>query len=192
MSIAWRAVRRRSRPGWLGEWRWMVTQPPGNRSHQDREKPPPVARGAAKRRTPGGAEASTYQEDGEGVRIDGVLLSRAVTDQVYTGNAQIDGAAHRGWILGHFMPARDIWHSEDVEIRWAVHQPGERRGQWVADERRSTAIIFDQRPVQGRTARAEHCAVRARGLCRLPRHQPFLGSRNALYHRRHSLAVRVR
>ena len=40
---------------------------------------------------PGGAEASTYQEDGEGVRIDGVLLSRAVTDQVYTGNAQSMG-----------------------------------------------------------------------------------------------------
>jgi len=88
------------------------------------------------------ARPGTYQEDGEGVRIHGVLLSRAVTDQAYTGNAQIDGAARRGWILGHFMPAGDIRHSEDLEIRWAIHQPGERRAQWVADERRSTAIIL--------------------------------------------------
>jgi hypothetical protein len=40
-----------------------------------------------------------------------------VTDQVYTGNAQVDGKDRRGWILGHFMPSSDIRHSEDVEIK---------------------------------------------------------------------------
>ena len=98
--------------------------------------------GATTGRPLAGGRPGTYQEDGEGVRIHGVLLSRAVTDHAYTGNAQIDGAARRGWILGHFMPAGDIRHSEDLEIRWAIHQPGERRAQWVADERRSTAIIL--------------------------------------------------
>jgi len=37
------------------------------------------------------ARPGTYQEDGEGVRIHGVLLSRAVTDHAYTGNAQSMG-----------------------------------------------------------------------------------------------------
>jgi quercetin dioxygenase-like cupin family protein len=71
-----------------------------------------------------------------------LLASPPVTDLVYTGNAQVDGKEHRGWILGHFMPGGDIRHSEDLEIRWAVHQDGERRGEWVAEERRTTAIIL--------------------------------------------------
>jgi hypothetical protein len=65
-----------------------------------------------------------------------------VTDLVYTGNAQIDGKERRGWILGHFMPAGDIRRSEDIEIRWAVHASGERRAEWVTQERRTTAIIL--------------------------------------------------
>lgn len=65
-----------------------------------------------------------------------------MTDLVYTGNAQIDGKERRGWILGHFMPGGDIRRSEDIEIRWAVHQGGERRGEWVTEERRTTAIIL--------------------------------------------------
>ena len=70
------------------------------------------------------------------------LTSLPVTDQVYTGNAQVDGKDHRGWILGHFMPSGDIRRSGDVEIKWAVHQRGERRAEWVAEERRTTAIIL--------------------------------------------------
>jgi quercetin dioxygenase-like cupin family protein len=40
------------------------------------------------------------------------------------------------------MPSGDIRHSEDVEIKWAIHQRGERRAEWVAEERRTTAIIL--------------------------------------------------
>jgi quercetin dioxygenase-like cupin family protein len=40
------------------------------------------------------------------------------------------------------MPAGDIRHSEDIEIRWAVHPGGERRAEWVTEERRTTAIIL--------------------------------------------------
>lgn len=32
--------------------------------------------------------------------------------------------------------------SEDVEIRWAIHQRGERRAEWVAEERRTAVIIL--------------------------------------------------
>ncbi len=71
-----------------------------------------------------------------------MLASLPVTDLVYTGNAQVDGEDRRGWILGHFMPPGDVRHSVDVEIKWAIHGRGERREEWVADERRSTAIIL--------------------------------------------------
>jgi hypothetical protein len=87
------------------------------------------------------ARSGTYREDGE-MRARGVLPSLLVTDLIYTGNAQIDGKERRGWILGHFMPADDIRRSEDVEIRWAIHQRGERRAEWVNEERRTTAIIL--------------------------------------------------
>jgi len=65
-----------------------------------------------------------------------------VSDLVYTGNAQMDGKERRGWILGNFMPAGDIRRTDDIEIRWAVHRGGERRAEWVSDERRTTAIIL--------------------------------------------------
>jgi hypothetical protein len=71
-----------------------------------------------------------------------VLASLPVTDLVYTGNAEVDGKDRRGWILGHFMPPGDVRHSADVEIKWAIHQCGERREEWVAEERRTTAIIL--------------------------------------------------
>jgi hypothetical protein len=72
----------------------------------------------------------------------GLLASLPVTDLAYTGNARVDGKGRRGWILGHFMPPGDVRHSADVEIKWAVHQRGDRREEWVAEERRSTAIIL--------------------------------------------------
>jgi quercetin dioxygenase-like cupin family protein len=71
-----------------------------------------------------------------------MLPSLSVTDLSYTGNAKIDGEKRRGWILGHFMPGDDIRRSEDVEIRWATHQRGERRAEWVNEEQRTTMIIL--------------------------------------------------
>jgi hypothetical protein len=56
-----------------------------------------------------------------------MLFSHSVTDLIYTGNAKIDGEERRGWILGHFMPVGDIRRRKDVEIRWAIHESGERR-----------------------------------------------------------------
>jgi hypothetical protein len=40
------------------------------------------------------------------------------------------------------MPAGDVRRSRDVEIKWAMHQRGDRRADWVAGERRTTAIIL--------------------------------------------------
>jgi hypothetical protein len=86
--------------------------------------------GARVTRLPGGAAAP------------GKVASLPVTDLVHTGNAREDGKDNRGWILGHFMPAGDLRHSSDVEIKWAVHRRGEGREEWVTEERRTTAIML--------------------------------------------------
>jgi hypothetical protein len=63
-------------------------------------------------------------------------------EQVYTGHAAVDAPANRGWLLGHFMPAGDIRHSDDVEIKWGVHARGDQRAQWVTEEQRTAMIVL--------------------------------------------------
>lgn len=65
-----------------------------------------------------------------------------MTDDVYVGSAPAEVPARRGWLLGHFMPEGDVRHSTDVEIKWGVHPAGERRAQWVTEERRTTLIVL--------------------------------------------------
>jgi hypothetical protein len=61
---------------------------------------------------------------------------------IYTGSAPKDAHDNRGWLLGHFMPAGDIRHSTDVEIKWGVHARGDRRAQWVTGEIRTAVIVL--------------------------------------------------
>jgi hypothetical protein len=63
-------------------------------------------------------------------------------DQIYLGNATVDAPTDRGWLLGHFKPAADLRHSEDVEIKWGIYTPGDRRAQWVTDEKRTAVLIL--------------------------------------------------
>jgi hypothetical protein len=65
-----------------------------------------------------------------------------MAEMIYTGYAADDAPQHRGWLLGHFMPAGDARHSEAVEIKWGVHPRGEKRAQWVTEERRTAAIFL--------------------------------------------------
>jgi hypothetical protein len=65
-----------------------------------------------------------------------------VEDQIYLGNATMDAHADRGWLLGHFKPAADLRHSEDVEIKWGIHARGDRRARWVTDEKRTAVLIL--------------------------------------------------
>ena len=65
-----------------------------------------------------------------------------MAEDIYTGNAAVDAAAARGWLLGHFRPPGDARHSTDVEVKWAIHPPGDRRPQWVEGERRSTMLVL--------------------------------------------------
>jgi mannose-6-phosphate isomerase-like protein (cupin superfamily) len=61
---------------------------------------------------------------------------------VYVGNATVDAAGDRGWLLGHFKPLDDVRHSDDVEIKWGVHPPGDRRAQWATAEKRTALLVL--------------------------------------------------
>jgi hypothetical protein len=65
-----------------------------------------------------------------------------MTEQVYVGNAEVDASANRGWLLGHFKPVDDPRHSDDVEIKWAIHPRGDQRPQWVAGEKRTALLLL--------------------------------------------------
>jgi hypothetical protein len=65
-----------------------------------------------------------------------------MAETVYVGNAWVDAPEHRGWLLGHFRPEGDARHSDDVEVKWAVHPQGDQRRQWVEDERRTALILL--------------------------------------------------
>jgi hypothetical protein len=71
-----------------------------------------------------------------------LLASRIMSETVYVGNAAVDAHADRGWLLGHFRPGGDVRHSADVEVKWGVHPPGDRRAQWVTGETRTTMIVL--------------------------------------------------
>lgn len=59
------------------------------------------------------------------------------------GNALTDGADTRGWIVGNFIdPSRGLHHSDDVEIKWGVHQKDQARLEWVTSEVRTTICIL--------------------------------------------------
>jgi mannose-6-phosphate isomerase-like protein (cupin superfamily) len=65
-----------------------------------------------------------------------------VTDGVYVGRAGEDGVPNQGWLLGHFMPKGDVLHSDDVEVKWGVHPPGERRAAWAVRETRTALLVL--------------------------------------------------
>jgi mannose-6-phosphate isomerase-like protein (cupin superfamily) len=65
-----------------------------------------------------------------------------VSDTVYVGRAGEDGVANQGWLLGHFMPAGDVLHSADVEVKWGVHPSGDRRAAWAVAETRTALLVL--------------------------------------------------
>jgi hypothetical protein len=71
-----------------------------------------------------------------------LLASSLVTETIYVGNAAKDALVDRGWLLGHFKPADDARHSDDVEAKWAIHPEGDQRPQWVAGEQRSALLLL--------------------------------------------------
>lgn len=71
-----------------------------------------------------------------------VLASSIVSEMVYVGNAGADASESRGWLLGYFKPEHDARHSEEVEVKWAIHPKDDQRSQWVASEKRSALLLL--------------------------------------------------
>jgi hypothetical protein len=69
-------------------------------------------------------------------------MTEQITEQIYVGSAAVDAAADRGWLLGHFRPAGDPRHSDNVEIKWGIHPRGDERAQWVTQEQRTAVILL--------------------------------------------------
>ena len=62
-----------------------------------------------------------------------------------SGNAAEDGLDSRGWLLGAFIdPAEGVRSSTDVEVKWGIHPPGDKRGQWATDDERTTMVLLVQ------------------------------------------------
>ena len=60
-----------------------------------------------------------------------------------SGNAEQDGRETRGWILGHFIdPSEGVRSSRDVEVKWGIHPPGDKRHEWTADDQRTTLVLL--------------------------------------------------
>jgi hypothetical protein len=65
-----------------------------------------------------------------------------MVENVYVGKAPVDAAGDRGWLVGHFKPLDDVRHSDDVEIKWGVHPPGDRRAEWTTGEKRTALLVL--------------------------------------------------
>lgn len=65
-----------------------------------------------------------------------------MAETIHVGNADTDTTDTRGWLLGHFRPEDDARHSEDVEVKWAVHPKGDQRAAWVEGETRSALSLL--------------------------------------------------
>ena len=63
-------------------------------------------------------------------------------DQIYVGSATVDAPADRGWLLGHFKPARRRAAQRRRRDQVGHPSPGDRRAQWVTGEKRTTVLIL--------------------------------------------------
>lgn len=67
------------------------------------------------------------------------------TNPPYAGNAYIDAPAHRGWLVGHFIPD-GIRRQESVEIKWGTSQKGNARANWApAGEQTALLVLISGR-----------------------------------------------
>ena len=64
------------------------------------------------------------------------------TPKWHFGNAAIDGAERRGWMVGPFMDPDDVRMTEAVEIKWGNHAAGDRRESWFEQEARTTVLLL--------------------------------------------------
>lgn len=64
--------------------------------------------------------------------MTGVATGRAAADPTTRGRG--------GWFVGHFLPAGDLAHSGDVEVKWGVHPAGDRNAGGFAANRTARTL----------------------------------------------------
>lgn len=65
------------------------------------------------------------------------------TPLIQTGNAKIDGAATRGWLVGNFLSENcGLRRTDDVEVKWGEHEAGTSREEWVTGETRTALCML--------------------------------------------------
>lgn len=67
---------------------------------------------------------------------------RVTGHTVYVGNAAMDATGDQGWLVGHFKAIGDARHTHDVEIKWSLHSPNDRREMWVTGEQRTALMVL--------------------------------------------------
>ncbi len=115
-----------------------------------------------------------------------------MAQNIYVGNADVDGPLNRGWLLGHFMPEGDVRHSEDVEIKWGVHPAGEERAQWVTREERTSLHVLISGRFEIRLPDRTVELARPGDYVVLHQHRPLVALGRALGGAERPLAVRPR
>src|SRR5260370_8033133 len=62
---------------------------------------------------------------------------------LYFGNAALDEVRDTGWFIGQFVPAElGLRHQTEVELKWGIHQDGERRRYPYAQGHATTVAIL--------------------------------------------------
>jgi hypothetical protein len=72
-----------------------------------------------------------------------------------TGNAALDGADFRGWIVGHFVHDEPR-HSQDLEVKWGVHTLGETRPSWAVSAQATSLSVLVRGRIRLFFSEAEH------------------------------------
>lgn len=70
-----------------------------------------------------------------------------MTAAIVTGNAEVDAAPFRSWLLGYFIPPElGLRSTEDIEVKWGKHASGEQRREWGSSAHATSLSLL----VQGR------------------------------------------
>jgi hypothetical protein len=68
-----------------------------------------------------------------------------LSNLLVVGNAfdERQGNNQRGWFIGHFVsPARDLRCTQNIEVKWGVHQPNEEKPTYSVNEKAATLTIL--------------------------------------------------
>jgi hypothetical protein len=50
-----------------------------------------------------------------------------MTQDIQQGNAEVDSADFKKWLIGKFIPEDSLLHSDNIEVKWGKHAAGERK-----------------------------------------------------------------